>query len=97
MTRTSEDGTSCAFTRSSAWMLRMLERPHPMRVGVFGLGYVGSVTAAMLARNGHHVVGVDTNPAKVQMMNAGLAPVIEPGLGTLLERMVSQGRLTASS
>jgi GDP-mannose 6-dehydrogenase len=68
-----------------------------MRISVFGLGYVGSVTAATLARNGHHIVGVDNNPGKVQMMNAGLAPVIEPGLSGLLETAVSQGRLEATT
>jgi GDP-mannose 6-dehydrogenase len=68
-----------------------------MRISVFGLGYVGSVTAAMLARNGHQIVGVDNNPGKVQMMNAGLAPVIEPGLNELLESALSQGRLKATT
>jgi GDP-mannose 6-dehydrogenase len=68
-----------------------------MRISVFGLGYVGSVTAAMLARNGHQIVGVDNNPGKVQMMNAGLAPVIEPGLNELLESVVARGRLKATT
>ena len=68
-----------------------------MRISVFGLGYVGSVTAAMLARNGHHIVGVDSSPGKVQMMNAGLAPVVEPGLNELLESAVSAGRLSATT
>ena len=68
-----------------------------MHISVFGLGYVGAVTAAALARNGHDIIGVDSNPAKVQMMNAGLAPVIEPGLSDLLERAVSSGRLTATT
>jgi GDP-mannose 6-dehydrogenase len=68
-----------------------------MRISVFGLGYVGSVTAAMLARNGHQIVGVDNNPGKVQMMNAGLAPVIEPGLNELLESALARGRLKATT
>jgi GDP-mannose 6-dehydrogenase len=68
-----------------------------MHISVFGLGYVGSVTAATLARNGHQIVGVDNNPGKVQMMNAGLAPVIEPGLNELLENAVARGRLRATT
>ena len=58
-----------------------------MRISVCGLGYVGSVTAACLANDGHEVTGVDTNPQKVQSLCAGRSPVIEPGL----EAMISGG------
>jgi len=68
-----------------------------VNVSVFGLGYVGSVTAACLARDGHTVVGVDTSPAKVAMVQAGRAPVLEPGLDALLGQMVAAGRLRATS
>jgi len=51
-----------------------------MKVAVFGLGYVGSVTAAVLAANGHQVRAVDVDARKVAMVNAGVSPVIEPGL-----------------
>ena len=67
-----------------------------MRVSVFGLGYVGCVTAACLARAGHEVVGVDVNPDKVAMINAGQSPIVEPGLGELLEEMVTRKRLRAT-
>jgi GDP-mannose 6-dehydrogenase len=67
-----------------------------MRVGVFGLGYVGCVTSACLARAGHDIVGVDVNREKVEMLNAGLAPVIEPGLAELVAEMVAIGRLRAT-
>jgi GDP-mannose 6-dehydrogenase len=67
-----------------------------MRVSVFGLGYVGSVTAACLAEAGHEVVGVDVNAEKVAMVGAGTAPVVEPGLGPLLAAMVAAGRLRAT-
>lgn len=66
-----------------------------MRVSVFGLGYVGCVTAACLARQGHQVVGVDINSDKVAMVNAGASPVVEPGLGELLTEVVGQGQLRA--
>ncbi len=67
-----------------------------MRVSVFGLGYVGAVTAACLAKAGHQVVGVDVNPEKVAMVNAGRSPVIEPGLGDLLGEVVHLGQLRAT-
>jgi GDP-mannose 6-dehydrogenase len=68
-----------------------------MRVSVFGLGYVGAVSAACLARNGHEIVGVDTNASKVQSFNAGRAPVVEPGLDDLMVQGVRQGRIRATS
>ena len=67
-----------------------------MNVSVFGLGYVGCVTAACLARDGHHVIGVDVNAEKVAMINAGSSPIIEPGLADLVSRVVRQGRLSAT-
>lgn len=68
-----------------------------MRVSVFGLGYVGTVTAACLARAGHEVVGVDINQEKVAMVNAGRSPVAEPGLGELLAEVVAGKRLRATT
>jgi GDP-mannose 6-dehydrogenase len=53
-------------------------------ISVFGLGYVGAVTAACFARAGHRVLGVDVNPQKVQMLESGRAPVLEPGLDQLI-------------
>jgi GDP-mannose 6-dehydrogenase len=64
---------------------------------VFGLGYVGAVSAACFARNGHEIVGVDTNASKVQSFNAGRAPVVEPGLDELMLEGVRQGRIRATS
>lgn len=66
-------------------------------VSVFGLGYVGTVTAAALAGAGHDVVGIDPNPVKVESVLHGRSPVIERGLDELLERVVAEGRLTATS
>jgi GDP-mannose 6-dehydrogenase len=67
-----------------------------MRVSVFGLGYVGCVTAASLAKAGHQVTGVDIDGDKVDLVQAGASPVIEPGLGALIREMVAAGRLTAT-
>ena len=68
-----------------------------MRVSVFGLGYVGSVSAASFAADGHQVVGVDVNPDKVAAVNAGRCPIIEPGLDDLLASGVAEGRLRATT
>ena len=67
-----------------------------MRVAVFGLGYVGTVTAACLAANGHDVWGVDPDELKVATVSAGHSPVVEPGLEALLARSVSSGTLHAT-
>lgn len=66
-----------------------------MRISVFGLGYVGSVTSACLAHEGHNVVGVDINLEKVADINAGRSPVIEPGLETMIASVVQSGHLRA--
>src|SRR5215472_2700870 len=67
------------------------------RISVFGLGYVGAVTAACLAEAGHQVVGVDANPAKVRTLESGRAPVLEPGLDDLVADGRRSGRLHATS
>lgn len=67
-----------------------------MDISVFGLGYVGSVTAACLASQGHKVVGVDVNADKVQTINSGQSPVVEPGLDHLIRNAVSVGNLSAT-
>jgi GDP-mannose 6-dehydrogenase len=68
-----------------------------MRIAVFGLGYVGSVTAACLAKLGHHVVGVDVQPFKVERLKAGLSAIIEGGLEALVSEGAREGRLTATT
>ena len=66
-------------------------------VSVFGLGYVGCVSAACLAREGHDVVGVDVSRSKVDMIGAGTATIVESGIGELVQEMVSTGKLTATT
>src|SRR2546427_4286831 len=68
-----------------------------MKVSVFGLGYVGSVSAASLAADGHNVVGVDVNADKVATVNAGRSPIVEPGLEALLHQGVAEGLLCATT
>jgi GDP-mannose 6-dehydrogenase len=67
-----------------------------MKIAVFGLGYVGVVTAGCFADDGHEVIGVDVAESKVDLINAGCAPIIEEGVAELLERTVKSGRLRAS-
>ncbi|MCB0121520.1 MAG: nucleotide sugar dehydrogenase [Caldilineaceae bacterium] len=67
-----------------------------MKLAVFGLGYVGCVTAACFARDGHHVIGVDVNRDKVQSLCRGESPIVEPGLAPLIKQVVADGRLTAT-
>lgn len=67
-----------------------------MRVGVLGLGYVGTVTAACLAASGHHVTGVDPDPVKVDAIRAGRSPVVEPGCDALIAAALRGGRLEVS-
>jgi GDP-mannose 6-dehydrogenase len=66
-------------------------------ISVFGLGYVGCVSAACFAKEGHAVTGVDVNPAKVDMINAGKATIVEAGIGELVAEMAQSGRLRATT
>src|SRR5580658_5357221 len=66
-------------------------------VSIFGLGYVGSVTAACLAHKGHRVIGVDVNPAKVQMLEAVRSPVVEARLDDLVAQGHKAGDLRATT
>src|SRR5438309_9203815 len=66
-------------------------------ISVFGLGYVGTVTAACLAHMGHNVIGVDLSPTKVEAMQAGRSPIVEPRVGTLISEAHAAKRLQATS
>ena len=66
------------------------------KVSIFGLGYVGTVCGACLARQGHEVVGVDVNEQKVEIINSGRSPIVEEGLEEVIAEGVSNGRLRAS-
>jgi len=68
-----------------------------MRVSIFGLGYVGTVSAGCLAKDGHEVVGVDPASAKVELINRGQTPIIESDIGEIIERTVKDKRLRATT
>jgi GDP-mannose 6-dehydrogenase len=67
------------------------------RVSVFGLGYVGCVSAACFAKEGHSVIGVDVSQTKVDMLNAGQATIVEHGIAELVASLRAEGRLRATT
>jgi GDP-mannose 6-dehydrogenase len=68
-----------------------------MKIAVLGLGYVGTVSAGCLAREGHEVTGVDSEPRKVELVNAGKSPIIESEIGEIIAQQVAAGRLRATA
>jgi len=73
-----------------------------LKISVFGLGYVGCVSAACLAKVGHEVIGVDVNPVKVDLMNEGKSPIVEKDIGEILYNAVKSndyapGKLEATT
>ncbi|UBU13953.1 nucleotide sugar dehydrogenase [Nonomuraea gerenzanensis] len=68
-----------------------------MRISVFGLGYVGCVSAACLASMGHRVTGVDVNPDKVELINSGQATIVEERIGELIAKTTAEGLLRATT
>ena len=67
------------------------------RISVFGIGYVGVVSAACLASDGHEVIAVDVDPGKIKSINDGLSPIVENGLDELIAKVVKAGKLTATN
>jgi GDP-mannose 6-dehydrogenase len=67
-----------------------------MKIAVFGLGYVGAVSSACLAKAGHSVIGVDPNLTKVELINQGEAPIIEKDVRELIQQTVADGCLRAT-
>ena len=68
-----------------------------MNISIFGLGYVGAVSLACLARDGHRVIGVDVDPAKLEQVGSGRTPVVEEGMIDLMAHVIATGRVTVTS
>lgn len=67
-----------------------------MKISIFGLGYVGAVSMACLARDGHQVIGVDIDEAKLALLRDGHSPIVEDGIFDLMESVMKSGRVTVS-
>ncbi|WP_338758421.1 nucleotide sugar dehydrogenase [Massilia sp. METH4] len=68
-----------------------------MKISIFGLGYVGAVSAGCLATDGHEVIGVDPNQTKVDLINKGTTPIIEKDIGEMIAKTVKEGQLRATT
>ena len=68
----------------------------PRRISIFGLGYVGAVSLACLARDGHEMTGVDIDPAKLEMLRRGQAPIVETGIQELTRSVIRGGQVTVT-
>jgi len=68
-----------------------------LKISIFGLGYVGAVSAGCLATDGHDVIGVDPNRTKVDLINQGTTPIIEKDIGEMISKTVKDGLLRATT
>ncbi len=68
-----------------------------MKISIFGLGYVGAVSMACLARDGHEVVGVDVDPVKLDLIRSGRSPIVEEGIQDLTKQVVASGRVRVTN
>lgn len=68
-----------------------------MKISIFGLGYVGAVSSACFASQGHDVIGVDVSPEKVKLINSGKSPIVEEGLEELIAKAIKSKKLKATN
>ena len=68
-----------------------------MNISIFGLGYVGCVSIGCLAKNGHHVIGVDVSQIKVDQINAGKATIIEKDIDIIIAEQRAKGNIEATT
>ena len=68
-----------------------------MKISIFGLGYVGAVSLACLARDGHQVIGVDIDATKLRLITEGKTPVVEEGMVDLMQQVAASGRVSVTT
>ena len=68
-----------------------------MKISIFGLGYVGAVSLACLARDGHSVIGVDVDQTKLDLIRTGKTPVVEEGMVELMTRVAASGKVSVTT
>lgn len=68
-----------------------------MKISIFGLGYVGAVSLACLSRDGHHVIGVDIDRSKLDLIASGKTPVVEEGMVELMQQVAASGRVSVTT
>ena len=68
-----------------------------MKISIFGLGYVGAVSLACLSRDGHHVIGVDIDRSKLELIACGKTPVVEEGMVELMQQVAASGRVSVTT
>jgi len=68
-----------------------------LKISIFGMGYVGTVSAGCLAHEGHEIIGIDPLRTKVDLINAGRAPIVEADIGEIIAEAVKARRLRATS
>ena len=89
-----EEGTDLRVSPLAGQRLR---KPAAVkRISIFGLGYVGAVSLACLARDGHRVIGVDVDPVKLELIRARKSPILEEGIQELMRDVVDSGRVSVT-
>src|SRR5688572_3934971 len=92
-----DDGAD-VLPRADAPLLTRSRKPATIkRISIFGLGYVGAVSLACLARDGHKVTGVDVDPVKLDLIRNRKSPILEEGIQELMRDVVESGRVTVTA
>jgi GDP-mannose 6-dehydrogenase len=90
------DDSSDTLPRADLPLLKSRKPATARRISIFGLGYVGAVSLACLARDGHRVVGVDVDPVKLDLIRKRKSPILEEGIQELMRDVVASGRVSVS-
>jgi GDP-mannose 6-dehydrogenase len=91
-------GSTESLPRADITVSKQSRKPATIkRISIFGLGYVGAVSLACLARDGHQVIGVDIDPVKLDLIRSGKSPILEEGIQELMRDVVESGRVSVTN